>query len=415
MNTLGQRNSATTSAGLVSLPNDQDASGRSLGSEEIELVVAAIQAGTLFGPKGRYVSELEEGFAEWLGTGAAVAASSGTAAIHAVIAGISPEPGDEIVTTPVTDIGAITPILYQGAIPVFADVDPTSGNVTADSISERLSERTRAIIVTHLFGTPVDLDPVLEAAGEIPVIEDCAQAYGATIDERRVGSLGVAGTFSLQQGKHITSGEGGLIATSDRDLACRARLFVNKAWDYDDPSDHDFLALNYRMSELQAAVAVAQLGKLDRGIDTRRALAVRLSDYLERIDGLAPVACPPGGQSSYWRYALMVDPDVINGGAVGLGQELKDLGIPAAPRYIKKPAFQTRLFQEQETFGSSKWPFSLARPDAVDHSIDRYPGTRHFLDRVLVLPWNERFTDDHVDEIALGISAAVRALASEAA
>lgn len=196
---------ATRGAEIV-LPSDQDASGRTLGGEELALLRQVIESGTLTSTKGTTVSAVERRFAEMLGCRQAIACSSGTGAIHAAVAAIDPEPGEEIVTTPITDMGAITPILYQGAIPVFADVDARTCNVTAETIEPRLSERTRAIIVTHLFGNPVEMAPILDLAKRrsIPVIEDCAQAFLARSGGRPVGTLGAIGCFSLQQGKHIT-------------------------------------------------------------------------------------------------------------------------------------------------------------------------------------------------------------------
>src|SRR5438105_12190019 len=244
------------------LPSDQDSSGRDLGAEELELLEQVIRSGTLTSTNGAFTRTLEERFAATLGVKRAYACASGTAAVHVAVAALDPNPGDEIVTTSITDMGALTPILYQGAIPVFADVDVKTCNVTAASIEARLSERTRAIVVTHLFGNPCDMPAIeeLAAARGIPLIEDCAQAYLARSRGRLVGTIGAVGCFSLQQGKHITTGEGGLVITDDDALARRMRLYVNKAWPYGEASpDHEFLALNYRMTELQGAVARAQL------------------------------------------------------------------------------------------------------------------------------------------------------------
>ena len=252
-------------AAMPPIPSDQDASGRLLGDEEIALVTEAIRSGTLTSTKGTFVKSFVADFAALIGVTHASACASGTAAIHAAIAAIDPAPGDEIVTSPITDMGAITPIIYQTAIPVFADVDPRTGNVTAETIERVLSPKTRAIIVTHLFGNPAEMGPILELAARhgIPVIEDCAQAYGATYDGRPVGTLGAIGCFSLQQGKHITTGEGGMVVTDDAELGRRMRLFIDKAWGYgDEKPDHYFAALNARMTELQGAVALAQLRKL---------------------------------------------------------------------------------------------------------------------------------------------------------
>src|SRR5213593_118936 len=273
----------------LTLPSDQDASGRTLGDEEIALVTQAIRSGTLTSTKGTFVKTLERQFADLLGVRHAYACASGTAAVHTAIAAIDPEPGDEIITSPITDMGALTPILYQGAIPVFADVDPDTLNVTAATLEPRLSARTRAIIVTHLFGNPCEMREILSLARarDIPVIEDCAQAFLAGHEGRPVGTLGAIGCFSLQQGKHVTTGEGGLVVTNDDALARRIYLFINKAWGYGDAHpDHYFLALNYRMSEVLGAVAVAQLPKLDAVAQRRIAAAAELTAQLRGFPGI---------------------------------------------------------------------------------------------------------------------------------
>jgi perosamine synthetase len=401
----------------LQLPSDQDATGRTLGEEEIAAVAEAIRSGTLTSTKGSFVRRLETEFARWLGAKHAYACASGTAAVHLAVAAIDPEPGDEIVTSPITDMGALAPILYQGAIPVFADVDPETCNVTAASVEARLSSRTRAIVVTHLFGNPCDMDPILDLARSrrLPVIEDCAQSFGARYAGRATGTLGRIGTFSLQQGKHITTGEGGIVVTDDAALARRMYLSINKAWGYGDPRpDHYFLALNYRMSELQGAVAVAQLPKLDGVVARRVALAERLSQRLQGIPGITTPRTRPEALHTYWKYCLMVDPERIEGGPQGIAKILKEGEIASAPRYIQKPAFQCELFQKQRTFGASRWPFSLARPEAVDYAPARFPGTFTALEQILVLPWNEKYGDEHVEYIASAVREAAARLAKGA-
>jgi len=390
----------------VTLPSDQDASGRTLGEEEIALLAEAIRSGTLTSTKGRFVKSLEEQFANVLGIKHVYACASGTAALHTAMAAIDPEPGDEIVTSPITDMGALTPILYQGAIPVFADVDPRTYNVTAKTIEPCLSDRTKGIIVTHLFGNSCEMTDItaLARSRNIPVIEDCAQAFLATHDGQNVGTIGTIGCFSLQQGKHITTGEGGLVTTNDDNLARRMFLFINKAWGYGDPKpDHYFLALNYRLSELQGAVAVAQLSKLPFSVKQRIDMAEILTEKLARLPGIETPYVPPRNVHVYWKYCLRVDSQTIPGGAVGLARSLKERGISSAPRYIQKPAFMCEVFQKQRTFGNSRFPFTLARPEAVDYDPSRFPGTFEALEGVLVLPWNECYTDEHVEFLSTEI------------
>jgi perosamine synthetase len=385
-----------------SMPSDQDASGRTLGETEIAAVRDAIESGVLTSTRGRWVAALEHRFAEILGVRHVVATSSGTAAVHAAIAAVDPEPGDEVITTPVTDMGAIAPVIYQSAVPVFADVDRRTGNVTGSSIDSRISDRTRAVIATHLFGNPTDMPAIMRVARQrgVPVIEDCCQAYLARSQGKVVGTIGDMACFSLQQGKHVTTGEGGLVATDDDDLGRRIRLFVNKAWPYgeQDP-DHEFLALNARMSELQGAVGKAQIDKVEETVGARRRAAARLTDRLATLDGVDAPQVAPGDEHSYWRYAVHIDPGCFPDGPDGFARELRELGIVSMARYVKKPAFQTAVIAQHRTFGNSGYPFTLARPEAVDYSPARFPGTFDFLSSVLVLPWNERLNDDDVDRI----------------
>lgn len=385
------------------LPSDQDATGRSLGREELERLRAVLDSGVLTATKGEQTPELEARVAELTGHRFAVACSSGTAAVHTAIAAINPEPGDEIITTSITDIGALTPILYQGAIPVFADVDSATGMVTAQTVAGAVSERTRAIVVTHLFGLPAPVDAIAEVAraSEHVVVEDCAQAFLTRRRGRLVGTFGTLACFSTQQGKHLTTGEGGLVVTDDAAMARRTRMFVNKAWPYGEAGpDHEFLALNYRTTELQSAVANAQLDKLAPGVERRRSTVARFGEAVRDIPGIALPMVAPDDFATWWKVPLLVDADLVPGGPRAVAGRLAERGVASAPRYIQKPAFECRIFRDQATFGSSRWPFTLARPEAVDYSPDRFPGTYAYLDRVLVLPWNERYTESHADQIA---------------
>jgi perosamine synthetase len=394
----------------VVLPSDQDATGRTLGSREIELVTEVIHTGTLTSTKGAYVSRLESEFAQLMGARHAYACSSGSAAIHAAISAIDPEPGDEIITSSITDMGALAPILYQAAIPVFADVDSETLNLTAEAIEPWISSRTRAIVVTHLFGNPCDMGPILELARarNIPVIEDCAQAFLTSYQGRLAGTLGAIGCFSMQQGKHMTCGEGGLVITDDPELARRLFLFINKCWGYGDSKpDHYYLALNSRLSEIQGAVALGQLEKLSDCVERRRTHAERLTAEIRDIRGIKPFPIVEGGEHVYWKYCLLVDRDVVPDGAVGLARALALKGISSAPRYIQKPAFMCEIFQKRRTFGKSEFPFTLARPEVLQYDRETYPKTFEGLEQTLVLPWNENYTNEHVEHIASALREAV--------
>jgi perosamine synthetase len=402
----------------ITLPSDTDKTGRDFGEEELALLREVIESGTLNCTKGTQVKAFERDFAARYGMPHARAVTSGTAAVHTAIAAIDPEPGDEIITTSITDMGGIAPILYQGAIPIFADVDPVTLNVTSDAIASRITSRTRAIIATHLFGNPCDMQGIMRIADAhgIPVIEDCAQAFLATDHGRLVGTIGAIGAFSLQQGKHMTTGEGGIVVTNDPKLARWMTLFSDKAWGYGDPKpDHYFLALNYRMTDLQGAVARAQLAKLDGVVTRRRRTAEQMTTLLAGTPGLTLPRALPDATHVYWKYPLIVDPAVIEGGSDALGAALKANGVFCAPRYIQKPAFQCQVFTDRKTFGKSQFPYShREREDGTKIVYDpaEYPGTMQGLERVVVLPWNELYTDEHVHFIARAVQAAVAKLAA---
>ena len=377
----------------------------------------AIRSGTLNSTKGTFVTQFEHEFAAATGAKHAIACSSGSAAVHCAINAVRVEAGDEIITTPITDMGALTCILYEGAIPVFADVDPNTLNVTAKTIEAQITDRTRAIVVTHLFGLSCDMLPIVELARarDIPIIEDMAQAYGAEAKGGRPGSFGAISCYSMQQGKHMTTGEGGVVTTDDPDIARRMWLFVNKAWGYGDPQpDHYFPALNFRLTELQGAVALGQLRKLSWVIQRRREVAAGITAGLTGIKGLTLPSDPEGGRCSWWKYAFFVDSDVIEGGAVSLGQKMRDNGVFCVPRYIQKPAFECQLFTDFNASPVSAMPFMNSdRRQQPQPLFDRqdYPGTVRALERVVVLPINELYTQQHIDYVTSVIRSQTEVLA----
>jgi perosamine synthetase len=403
--------------GSPALPSDRNATGRSLGWEELAAVRDALTSGVLSGGGGRWVSVLEQGFASILGTRFAFASSSGASAVQAAIAAIDPEPGDEIIVSPIADMDVLMPILYQGAVPMFADVDPLTGTLTAETIRRRLSGRTRAILVTHLFGHPCDMAPImsLAAAHRLPVIEDCSQSLLAQAEETYTGTLGLIGCFSLHQDRHVTCGEGGLVVTANEEVAQRLSLFINQALEVGETQpDCRFLALNSRMTELQGAVTVAQLEKAPRMVTERIARATHLCEQLDGVPGITLPASPRGARHSFWRFALLVHPDEIPGGARALEEALAARGVRESPGCLSRPAFRHGVFSDQKTFGHSRYPFSLARSEALDYRAELYPGTYRFLRDVMVVPFNERFGDAEIARIASAIRESVHELRSGA-
>jgi len=278
-----------------------------VGPAEIEAVREVAASGWI--TQGAKVRELEGAFARLCGTDHAVATTSGTAALHVTLAALGVGPGDEVITTPLSCIASANPILFTGARPVFGDVDPETYNLEVGGIEKCLTPRTRAILPVHLFGHPLDLDPILELgrAHGLPVIEDACQATGARYKGRAVAALGAAGCFSLYANKIVTAGEGGMIVTNDAPLAERLRAIRNFGQVPGQHFLHAFLGGNAKMTDLQAAVGCAQMAKLESYITRRRtnvaalnAALSRLSRMIERLPGERPYA-----RSVYFGYHVL--------------------------------------------------------------------------------------------------------------
>jgi dTDP-4-amino-4,6-dideoxygalactose transaminase len=400
------------------LPSVSNASGRTLGDEELRALENVIRSGKLnrtVASESR-VRSLEQGFAAWLGVSEAVASTSGTSAIHLAVAALDPNPGDEIIVTPITDFGSVIPILAQNAVPVFADVDHVSWCVDPESIRANITDRTRAIIVVHLFGQPADLDPILTIAAErgIPVIEDCSQAYGALYTGRKVGTFGTIGCFSLQQSKHITAGDGGLTVTNDPDLARRMRLFSDKGWPREgEQRTHLFYGVNYRMTELQGAVALAQLPKLDGVIADRRRWGRLLAELIDGAPGISFPVLSEGSESSYWLFPVAVDSEHLGATIGQVTAAIAAEGIPASPGYVT-PLYLTPALAEGKTYGDSHFPFDSPYTSRSyrDYRPGLCPVAEVMNDRIFTVPINERYTEQDVRDIAEAITKVATAFAA---
>lgn len=389
------------------LPDTSSASGRRFGAAELERLAEVIESGCLNRAMGgTQTANFEQEFADLIGAEHCVAASSGTAALHLAVAAVNPNPGDEIITTGLTDAGTLLPILSQNAIPVFADVEPDSGNLDPESVRSKITERTRAIMVVHLMGVPAKVEELREIADEhgILLIEDAAQAYlTRTRSGRWAGTVGHIGCFSLQQSKHISTGDGGLTVTDDPALARHMRLFMDKAWPRDTGErTHLFLGLNYRMTELAAAVGRAQLGRLEQVVADRKASAERMLTVVNSIEGLSG-ADPEG--TSWWNFPVFVDRRDGRPDAFAWSEALKAHGLYTAPGYIRMPLYRTPLIAEAKTYGSSGFPIA----DVLDsYAEGSCPVTEELITHggLFIVMWNENYTDEDLDFIAGALRAA---------
>ncbi len=394
------------------LPGFLEASGRSFGAEEERLVLEALRSGCLSRNGGTMVKAFEKEFAAKLGVRHAMACSSGTASVHLAIAALDLEPGDEVIVPPITDIGSLVPILWQNAVPVFADVDPLTMVLSADDARDKIGPRTRAIVAVHLAGQPCAMHALRTLADEhsLVLIEDCSQAYWAECDGALVGTIGDLACFSLQQSKHISCGEGGIAVTSNPDYARRMELFADKAWPRDTTTLGScrflFLAQNYRMSELQGAVALAQLAKVEDVVERRRRSAARLNELITDIQEVRPPYVPSETTHSYWLYMLRVSADDEPVATKRFGDALVAEGVRAWVQYIVDPLYLSPLFTEAKTYGTSGYP--LTQFGRQEYRRGLCPGAERALGNVIAIHWNENYKEQHVQEIAGAIQKVAR-------
>ncbi len=364
-----------------------------LGPAEAAALARCVAAGDAGGHSAT-VGAFETAFAERVGAAHAVATASGTAALHLAYAGLGLGPGDEVIVPSFTFAPCADMVNVVGATPVLVDVDPASFNVTAASVLDAVTSRTRAVLAVHIYGHPCDLGALDQLCRErdLLLVEDCAQGLGALHAGRPVGAVGAASCYSFYANKVITTGEGGMVTTDDAALADRLRWLQRHA-QVADPEHayvHSAVGFNDRMSAFAAAVGLAQLERLDEFLDRKAANADRYTEALGNVPGLRPPApVRAGDRHANWAYAILVEPELVAGGAPGLGRALRASGV------------ETRGFYR---------PLHL-HPGAGDRSRFRAPldGCETFAPNGLVLPSGNALTAADVDHVAAAVHVAVAA------
>lgn len=351
----------------------------SFDNAEMANVIDAIKGKAVSGFFGSYIQRFEREFAEFVGCKFGVAVSNGTTAIHLALSTLGIGPGDEVLVSTYTNMATFFPVLYNGAVPIPVDVEQDTWNLAPRLIEERITKRTRAIIVVHIFGHPVDMDPIMDMARRhgLHVIEDCAQAHGALYKGRVVGSIGTIACFSFYANKIITTGEGGMVTTNDSNLAERASLLKSLAYGADERFMHEAVGYNYRMTNIQAALGCAQMQKIEALIAGKRRLA---SEYTRRLSGLPCLRLPVEreyAKNVYWMYHVVLDQRGAKDRARVM-KELRDRGIESRPGFV--PYNMQKIFVERGLVKQESCPVAneLARnafylpsaPNLSDTDID---------------------------------------------
>lgn len=395
---------------------DAFGTGKRFGEPELQQLREALEQNTLFYWKGTKVKEFNRKFAALYGMKHCVAASSCTAAIHTALGALGVTEGDEVIVSPITDMGSIIGILYQNAIPIFAELHPHTYNMDAADIERKITDKTKAIVVVHLAGNPADMDAILEVAHRhgVYVVEDCAQSYLCYSQGRLAGTLGDIGCFSLNDFKHISTGDGGMLVMNDEELYRRALRFADKNYNRlgttpEELRRIEFLAPNYRMTELQGAVAIAQLDRLPDICAKRRAYGDRITEGIRGLRGIYPPEIRPGDQSSYWFYMFRIVPEEAGVDATRFSEALNAEGIPCQQGYIPSCVYEYELFVNRSAYPGTHAPFdSQYYGREISYHKGLCPTAEKILDTAVKFNISEFFTQRDVEEIIEAIHKVAR-------
>jgi perosamine synthetase len=381
--------------------------GKRFGFEEAKELLEALEQNTLFYHFGSKVKKFLSDFNDIYGVPYSVAASSGTAAIHVALGAAGITVGDEVITSPITDQGTLVGILYQNAIPVFADLDPHTYNMDPASIESRITPRTKAIVVVHLAGNSCDMDAIMEIAKKhgLKVIEDCAQSYMSRYKGRLAGTIGDYGCFSTNDFKHISTGDGGMVTinSGDENDFRAAHAFADKNYERFGGSvfrDLRYLAPNYRMTELQGAVGIAQLKKLADICTKRTRHGNRITEGISGIQGVSPHAVAEGNECTYWFYMLRVDEEKLSCTREEFSKALSLEGIPNQAGYIPEVVYMQPLFQNREAYPGSHFPFDLT---GITYDRGLCPHAEAILKSAIRIGVSEFYSEADIEDIINGV------------
>jgi len=381
--------------------------GNRFGQEEARELLEALEQNTLFYHLGTKVKGFLAAFNEMYGVKYSVATSSGTAAIHVALGAAGVTVGDEVITSPITDQGTVIGILYQNAIPVFADLNPHTYGMDPASIESRITSRTKAIVVVHLAGNASDMDAIMEIARRngLKVIEDCAQSYLTVYKGKLVGTIGDFGCFSTNDYKHISTGDGGIVVINSEDerLYHKAHAFADKNYERFQNSvmkEIHYLAPNYRMTELQGAVGIAQLKKLPWICGTRREYGNRISAGLKDLPGISVHQVAEGIQCTYWFYMLRLKEHELRCTRDEFASALAAEGIPNSSGYIPAVIYMQPLFQNRQAYPGSHFPFDM---NGMSYNKGLCPAAEKILETAIRIQISEFYTEQDIEEIIRGV------------
>jgi len=357
------------------------------------------------------VERFQNKFAKMHDVQYAVAVSNCAAAIHTALAVLGVGAGDEVITTPVSDFGTYMGILAQNALPVFADIDPDTGNMTAESIERVISPYTKAIIVVHWHGLLSDMDRIIGLSRRtgIPVIEDCCQTPLGSYKGKMAGSMGTIGCFSMDAEKHLSTEHGGMLTMQSKELADKAYKFAVMRGCYVEEGfgrKYDMLGINYRYGQLEAAVGMAQIDILEEQNRKRMMLANSLMDKISKIDGILPLKIEEGSMCLYWIFPVIFDIERFNTDIYTLGKALDAEGIKGCshiPYYLITDSHLC-LKERKNLYGKTGCPFDCPyQHRKLIYDSNNYPGALKYISRTVRWVWSDKYSEYDVERIYLAV------------
>lgn len=306
---------------------------------------------------GSYIKLFEKNFAEYLGARHAITTTSGTSALHLALASLGIKKGDEVILPAHTMMSSAAAVVYTGATPVLIDVERDTWNININQIADKITKNTKAIMPVHIYGHPVDMDPILALARKYKlwVVEDAAESTGAEYKRRKTGTIGDIGCFSFYANKIITTGEGGMLVTNDDKIAARARLLKDMAHSPKQRFLHEEIGFNYRMTNLQAALGVAQLEEIEKYIRKKRWMGSLYSEMLSKIKGITLPVERPWAKNVYWMYAVLIE-DSFGISRDNSMKKLGDRGVDTRTFFV--PIHRQPALRKLGLFKGEKYPVS---------------------------------------------------------
>ena len=359
-----------------------------INDEEINAVTEVLRSGRYAdGPKAK---EFEDKFSKYIGTKYAVAASSGTSSLHMALIAVGVKPGDEVIVPALTFFATVEAVLHQGAIPVFADLNPETYVLDPADFENKITEKTKAVIPVHLFGQPVEMDEFLEISKKhnIAVIEDCAQAHGAEYKGKKVGSFGDVNCWSFYATKNMTTGEGGMVTTDYQEYA--EKIYGLRNHGMINRNEHTILGYNYRLSEIHAAIGIVQLKKLDRFNEKRRKVSFSLREKLSSVDCLEPQKIPDYINHAFFWCAMKINENKIGMSGRELREELLKKGLEVRHRY-DSPLYKQPVLLENNFNGLIK--------EKLDYSQIHLSNAESIAGKLIGLPNHPGITDEEIENI----------------